>query len=157
MSRISQHLTLKEVIRSNTAARLGINNNPTPKHLENLKIIAEKIFEPIRLHFGKPITVSSGYRSDALNRVTPGSSATSQHRTGEALDLDQDSAITGVTNRQVFDFIKDNLEFDQLVWEYGTDDNPDWVHVSYRASGRQRRQSLRCTRVKGKPHYTPYE
>lgn len=157
MEKISAHLSLKEAVRSNTAARMGIDNNPTPSHLANLRIIAEKVFEPIRAHFGKPITVSSGYRSKALNDVTPGSSKTSQHCTGEALDLDQDGTTTGVTNRMVFEFIKNNLEFDQLVWEYGTDQNPDWVHVSYRATGKQRKQILRCTRVNGKPNYTPYK
>ena len=157
MEKISEHLSLKEAVRSNTAARMGIDNNPTPNHLANLRIIAEKVFEPILAHFGKPITLSSGYRSKALNAVTPGSSETSQHCTGEALDLDQDGTTTGVTNRMVFEFIKNNLEFDQLVWEYGTDQNPDWVHVSYRATGKQRKQILRCTRVNGKPNYTPYK
>lgn len=157
MSKISQHLSLNEVTKSATAKRLGIDNTPTPEHLANLKLLAEKIFEPIRKHFGKPIFISSGYRSKALNEATPGSSATSQHCSGEALDLDQDSAGTGVTNRQVFDFIKDNLEFDQLIWEYGTDNNPDWVHVSYESKGKQRKQVLRCRRVNGKPQYSPYK
>lgn len=157
MSKISQHLSLNEVTKSATAKRLGIDNTPTPEHLANLKLLAEKIFEPIRKHFGKPIFISSGYRSKALNEATPGSSATSQHCSGEALDLDQDSARTGVTNRQVFDFIKDNLEFDQLIWEYGTDNNPDWVHVSYESKGKQRKQVLRCRRVNGKPQYSHYK
>lgn len=157
MTNISKHLSLNEVTRSSTAKRLGIDNTPTPEHLRNLKLLAEKIFEPIREHFGTPIGVSSGYRSLALNEATPGSSRTSQHCTGEALDLDQDSMGTGVTNRQVFDFIRNNLEFDQLIWEYGTKENPDWVHVSYESSGKQRKQVLRCTRVNGKPKYSPYK
>lgn len=156
MSQISKHLSLHEVTRSDTAKRLGINNTPTTEHLSNLRLLAEKVFEPIREHFGKPIGVSSGYRSKALNEAVPGSSATSQHSTGEALDLDQDNTGTGITNKQVFDFIKNNLEFDQLIWEYGTDKNPDWVHVSYESNGKQRKQVLRCTRVNGKPRYTPY-
>jgi hypothetical protein len=113
--------------------------------------LAEKIFEPIRNNFKKPIGVSSGYRSRILNESTPGSSRTSQHSTGEALDLDQDNMGTGITNKMVFDFIRENLEFDQLIWEYGNKENPDWVHVSYESSGRQRKQVLRCTRENGKP------
>ncbi len=156
MSQISTHLSLKEVTNSNTAKRLGIDNSPTPEHLENLKLLAEKIFEPIRNHFDKPIKVSSGYRSKALNDVTPRSSSKSQHCTGEALDLDQDGMTTDVSNKEVFDYIKDNLEFDQLIWEYGTDSNPDWVHVSYESTGRQRNQVLRCYNVKGEPKYVAY-
>jgi hypothetical protein len=155
--KLSEHLVLNEVTNSSTAKRLGINNNPTEEHLKNLKLVAEKVFEPIRNHFGKPIKVSSGYRSKELNAATPGASATSQHSTGEALDLDQDGLDTGVTNKMVFDYIKNNLEFDQLIWEYGTDSNPDWVHVSYESSGKQRKQILRCTRVGGKPKYSPFD
>lgn len=154
---ISEHLSLNEVSNSSTAKRLGINNVPTGEHLANLKLLAEKVFEPIRAHFGKPIGVSSAYRSKALNEATPGSSKTSQHCTGEAIDLDQDSTGTGITNKQVFDFIKNNLEFDQLIWEYGTDANPDWVHVSYESKGNQRKQILRCKRVNGQPSYSPFK
>jgi hypothetical protein len=154
---ISENLTLSEVTNSMTAKRLGINNNPTPEHLANLKLVAEKVFEPIRKHFGKAIKVSSGYRSAALNAATPGSSSTSQHCSGEALDLDQDTMKNGITNKQIFDYIKDNLEFDQLIWEYGTDQNPDWVHVSYESKGKQRKQILRCKRVNGRPSYIKYK
>lgn len=154
---ISTHLSLKEVTNSDRAKRLGIDNTPTAEHLANLRLIAEKIFEPIRLHFGKPILISSGYRSKQLNESTPGSSLKSQHSTGEALDLDQDSSNTGITNKMVFDYIKDNLEFDQLIWEYGNSKNPDWVHVSYESTGKQRKQILRCVRVNGLPKYAPYK
>ena len=153
---LSENLTLAEVIKSSTAKRLGIDNTPTDQHLENLKLIAKHIFQPIREHFNKPINVSSGYRSKALNDATPGSSATSQHCSGEALDLDQDSMNTGVTNKMVFEFIKNNLNFDQLIWEFGTDQNPDWVHVSYESTGRQRKQILKAVRVNGKTTYKPW-
>lgn len=156
MENISKHLSMKEVTKSATATKLGIDNTPTPQHLANLKLLAEKVFEPIRDHFGKPIGVSSGYRSAALNEATPGSSSTSQHCSGEALDLDQGTTGTGITNKDVFEFIKNNLEFDQMIWEYGTKDEPDWVHVSYESTGKQRKQILRCTRVNGKPSYSPY-
>jgi zinc D-Ala-D-Ala carboxypeptidase len=155
--KLSKHLTLEEVTRSNTAKRLDINNDPTPEHLANLKLLAEKVFEPIRLHFKKPIFVSSGYRSKALNDATPGASRTSQHSTGEALDLDQDSMNTKITNKMVFDFIKDNLEFDQLIWEFGTDANPDWVHVSYESTGKQRKQILKAVRANGRVSYLPWK
>lgn len=151
--KLSKNLTLAEATNSLNAKRLGISNQPTPEHLENLKILAEKIFQPIREHFGKPINVSSGYRSKELNEATPGASKTSQHSKGEALDLDQDSMNTKITNKMVFDFIKDNLEFDQLIWEFGTDQNPDWVHVSYKAKGPQRKQILKAVRSNGKTKY----
>lgn len=154
---LSKNLTLVEVTNSDTAKRLGIKNEPTPQHLESLKILAEKVFQPIRDHFGKPIHVSSGYRSKELNKHTPGSSSTSQHSKGEALDLDQQTMTTGITNRMVFDYIKDNLEFDQLIFEYGTTFEPDWVHVSYKSKGKQRKMILRSTRVNGEPHYAPFK
>ena len=154
---LSEHLSLNEVITSGTAKRLGIDNNPTTEHLNNLKLVAENVFEPIRKHFGKPIKVSSGYRSKALNDATPGSSSTSQHCSGEALDLDQDGMTTGVTNKMVFDYIKDNLNFDQLIWEFGTDSNPDWVHVSWESTGKQRKMILKATRVNGSPKYSPWK
>ena len=153
---LSAHLSLTEVTKSQTASRLGIDNNPTPEHLANLKLLAENIFEPIREHFGKPISVSSGYRSAILNKNTPGSAKNSQHSVGEALDLDQDSSGTGITNKQVFDFIKDNLNFDQLIFEHGTDSNPDWVHVSYSSTEEQRKSILRCKSINGKPSYQNY-
>jgi zinc D-Ala-D-Ala carboxypeptidase len=155
--KLSEHLTLNEVTTSGTAKRLGIDNTPTTEHLNNLKLVAEKIFEPIRNHFGKPIKVSSGYRSKALNEATPGASSTSQHSSGEALDLDQDGMTTGVTNKMVFDYIKDNLNFDQLIWEFGTSTNPDWVHVSYESTGKQRKMILKATRVNGKTTYSPWK
>jgi hypothetical protein len=155
--KLSENLNLSEVTKSDTAKRLGIDNNPTPEHLANLKLVAENIFEPIRKHFGKPIFLSSGYRSKALNSAVPGSSSTSQHCSGEALDLDQDGKSTGVTNKMVFDYIKNNLNFDQLIWEFGTDSNPDWVHVSWESTGKQRKMILKATRVNGKPVYSPWK
>jgi len=151
---LSKNLSLAEVIRSETAKRKGISNMPTEAHILNLKLVAEKIFQPIREHFGKPIHVSSGYRSKALNDAI-GGSLTSQHCSGEALDLDMDG--TDITNAQVFNFIKDNLDFDQLIWEFGTDSNPNWVHVSYESSGKQRKQILKAIKPGGKTSYVPYK
>lgn len=115
---ISKHLSLAEVSRSETAKRKGINNTPSGEHLENFKKLAENVFEPIREHFGVPIHISSGYRSKELNAAI-GGSATSQHCSGEAIDIDMDGSASGITNAQVFNFIKDNLNFDQLIWEIG--------------------------------------
>lgn len=155
--KISEHLDLAEVIRSETAKRHGISNMPTSEHIENFKKLAENVFEKVRNHFRCPIHISSGYRSKELNACTPGASATSQHSTGEAIDIDMDGSSNGVTNKMVFDYIKDNVEFDQLIWEFGTDSNPDWCHVSYESTGKQRKQILRATKVNGKTTYSPYK
>ena len=138
--KLSEHLSLSEVIRSESAKRNGISNMPTPEHIENFKILATKVFEPIREHFGVPIRISSGYRSKELNKCV-GGSTTSQHSSGEAIDIDQD--YTTITNKQVFDYIKDNLAFDQLINEF----NYAWVHVSYKANGKQRGEVLEAYKV----------
>ena len=127
--KLSEHLSLKEFIKSNTATRLGIDNTPTDEHLENAKILAKEIFEPIRNHFDVPIGVSSGYRSEELNDAVKGSSS-SQHCKAEALDLDADM-FGKITNKEIFDFVRTNLKFTQLIWEFGTDSEPDWVHIGY--------------------------
>jgi zinc D-Ala-D-Ala carboxypeptidase len=151
--KISTHLNLAEVTRSDTAKRHGIDNTPTAEHLENFKLLAEKVFEPIRLHFKTPIFISSGYRSKALNDFIKGS-PNSQHCKGQAIDIDMDASNLGVTNKMIFDFIVSRLEFDQVIWEFGTDANPDWVHVSYVKTG-NRKQKLKAIRSKGKTTYTP--
>lgn len=153
--KLSKYFILAELTPSSTAKRLGIKNDPTPEHLECLKLLATNVLDKVREHFDKPIWVSSGYRSKALNDATPGSSPTSQHCLGEAADLDQDGRGTGVSNKMVFDYIKDHLEFDQLIWEFGTDANPDWVHVSF-SKNRKRKQVLKAVRVKGKTQYIAY-
>jgi hypothetical protein len=149
--KISPHLNLAEVTRSDSAKRHNIDNTPTPEHLENFKLLAEKVFEPIRLHFKTPIFISSGYRSKALNDLIKGS-ASSQHCKGEAIDIDMDGSKGGVTNKMVFDFIVSRLDFDQCIHEFGTDENPDWVHVSY-TKGKNRKQKLRAVRTNGKTSY----
>ena len=138
--KLSEHLSLSEVIRSESAKRNGISNMPTPEHIENFKILATKVFEPIREHFGVPIRISSGYRSAELNKCVNGS-ATSQHSSGEAIDIDQD--YTTITNKQVFEYIRDNLTFDQLINEF----DYSWVHVSYKANGKQRGEVLEAYKV----------
>ena len=158
---LSKNLALSEVTRSETAKRKGISNMPTPEHIENFKKLAENVFQPIRDHFGVPIRISSGYRSEALNKAIGGAGKmvngkyvpSSQHCTGEAIDIDMDG--TSITNKQVFDYIKANLEFDQLIWEFGTDANPDWVHVSYESTGKQRKQILKAIKKGSATSYLP--
>ena len=149
--KLSTHLDLSEVIRSDSAKRNGISNMPTEEHIANFKLLAEKIFEPIREHFGVPIRISSGYRSKELNAKI-GGSATSQHCKGQAIDIDNDG--TSITNKEIFDYIKDNLPFDQLIWEFGNEDNCDWVHVSYVPNGRK--QILKAFKMNGATKYFPY-
>jgi hypothetical protein len=153
--KISPHLNLAEVTRSDSAKRHGIDNTPTPEHLENFKLLAEKVFEPIRLHFKTPIFISSGYRSQALNAFIKGS-ATSQHCKGQAIDIDMDGSKGGVTNKMVFDFIKSRLDFDQLIAEFPENSNPAWVHVSYVKTG-NRKQILVAKRISGATRYIPYK
>jgi len=142
-----------EVTKSATAKRKGISNEPTIEHMENLKAVAQNIFQPVRDHFGKPIAVTSGYRSADLNKAIGGSS-TSQHCKGEAIDMDAD-VFGGVTNREIFEYIKDNLDFDQLIYEFGDENNPDWVHCSFISKG-NRRQVLRAVRKNGRTSYELY-
>ncbi len=151
--KISAHFALAEFTRSESAKRHGVSNEPTPEHLENLKLLCEKVLEPIRMKFG-PINISSGYRSKALNHYI-GGSLNSQHCEAKAADIDMDG-MTNATNKEVFDFIKDTLDFDQLIFEFGTKDAPDWVHVSYNA-GKNRKQVLRALKVNGKTAYAPYK
>ena len=153
--KLSKNLTLAEAVRSETAKRVGIDNKPTKEHLENLKITAEKLFQPIRDHFDKPVYVSSMYRSERLNRALKYASKTSLHMTGQAIDIDMDH--TSISNKEVFDYVKDNLDFDTLIWEFG-EDTPKWVHVAYR-EGRNRKQILEAYKddITGLTKYKQYE
>ena len=151
---LSKNLSLAEMTRSESAKRLGISNMPTTEHLENMRKLAINIFQPIREHFNVPVHISSGYRSAELNKKMKGASKTSQHCKGEAIDIDMDN--TSVSNASIFNWIKDNLVFDQLIWEFGNDNNPDWVHVSYSATGKQRKQILKAIKKDGKTAYTSY-
>lgn len=150
--KLSKNLSLGEFTNSQTAKRRGIDNTPTGEHLEAAKLLAENIFQPIREHFAKPIFISSGYRSSALNKAI-GGSPTSQHSKGEAIDIDMDHR-GGPENEDVFHYIRENLPFDQLIWEFGNNKRPDWVHVSYNSNGKQRGQILVAKRnSKGKTYY----
>lgn len=148
--KLSNNLTLAEATKSATAIKHGIDNKPTGEHLSNLIVVAHRVFQPLRDHFGKPIGITSGYRSQALNERIGGASG-SQHSKGEALDLDAD-VYGGLENYQIFNYIMDNLEFDQLIWEFGTDENPDWVHVSCKKEN-NRGEVLQCVKQNGKTIY----
>ena len=131
--KLTENLSLAEVTKSATAIRMGIANTPSATHLIALKEVSKNIFQPCREHFGKPLAVTSGYRSEALNEAINGSK-TSQHSKGEALDLDAD-VFGGFSNAKLFNYIKDHLDFDQLIWEFGNNNNPAWVHCSYKTRG----------------------
>ena len=151
--KLSKNLSLAEVTKSVTAKRLGIDNTPDDWTKENLRQVAINIFQPLRDAFECPIYVLSGYRSAELNTAIGGSKR-SQHVEGRALDLDAD-VYGRCTNAQIFRYIKDNLEFDQLIWEFGDESNPDWVHVSYVYDGVNRKRCLKADRDdKGKTFYT---
>jgi hypothetical protein len=150
--KLSKNLSLKEVTRSTTAQRLGIDNTPTEEYIKNLKYIAENIFQPMRDHFAVPIFVSSGYRSPELNKAI-GGSPRSFHCYGMALDLDQDYRNTTLGNGTIFHYIKDNLPFTELIYEFGDDNGPDWVHVAL-AKGRENEKVVKIAkRINGKNIY----
>ena len=142
--KLSKNLSLAEVTKSTTAKRLGIDNTPDEWATENLRQIAVNVFQPVRDAFKCPIYVSSGYRGPELNRAIGGSQR-SQHMEGRALDLDAD-VFGRCTNAQIFNWIRENLEFDQMVWEFGDSDNPDWVHVSFVYDGVNRKRCLKACR-----------
>lgn len=154
---LTKHLSLKEVTRSNTAKKHGIENSPTIAELEVLREVALRIFEPCREFVGKPLYVSSGFRSQELNERI-GGSLTSDHTIADgytgALDLDCD-VFGGKTNAELFHYIKDNLRFKQLIWEFGNDGQPDWVHVSY--STNEHFNKMEVLKAKRQGRRTVYE
>ena len=150
MDKISNHITFRESINSYTAKRKGIENTPNEYEITNMYILAHKVFEPLRKWVGGPIKINSFFRSEELNKAIGGSS-TSQHCQGRAMDIDD---VYGYkTNAEMFNYIKDNLDFDQLIWEFGTDDNPDWIHVSYCSVNENRKRCLKAYRENGKTKY----
>lgn len=142
---LSTHVTLAEFQDSSTATTHGINNKMNESQIASAKLLCENVFEPLRTYLNTPIKISSGFRSVQLNRMIKGSS-TSQHTKGEAMDLQ--------IGANGFNFIKDKLDFDQLIWEFGNDENPSWVHVSY--SSKNRKQVLKATKKNGKTIYSNY-
>ncbi len=144
---LSAHVTLQEFTYSDSAVKHGINNEMSATETERAKLLCENVFEPLRSYLGKPIKINSGFRSVQLNKVLKSSSSTSQHCKGEAIDIN--------VGKIGFDFIKNTLDFDQLIWEFGTSEQPDWVHVSFKKSG-NRKQVLKATKKNGKTIYSAY-
>ena len=147
---ISNHISYKEGVYSTTATRRGIDNTPNDDQLKYMETIAEEVFEPLRTYVGGPIKINSFFRSPELNTAI-GGSKTSQHCKGQAMDIDD--TFGRMTNAEMYHWIKDNLDFDQMIWEFGNDDNPDWVHVSYVSAEKNRNRCLKAYRENGKTKY----
>ena len=148
--KISKHVSYKEGIRSSTATRMGIDNYPNATQLLNMSLLSEEIFEPLREYVGGPIRINSFFRSEELNRALKGS-FTSQHCKGQAFDLDDSYGYK--TNAEMYEFIKDNLSYDQLIWEFGTDENPSCIHVSYVSEEENRNMRLKAYKHNGRTKY----
>ena len=149
--KLSENFSLLELTKSQTAERKGIDNTPSPTHQENLKSLCTSILQPVRDHFSRVVSVSSGYRSEALC-LAIGSKTTSQHAKGEAADFE----IFGLSNKELADYIHFNLNYDQLILEYWKESDPNsgWVHCSY-SEGNNRRQYLRAYKENGSTKYEP--
>jgi hypothetical protein len=147
---ISKHISDREGVYSTTAIRRGIDNTPSEEHLDNMKLLAEKIFEPLRKWVGGPIRINSFYRGPELNKAIGGSSK-SQHCKGQAMDIDDNGCHK--TNAEMYAWIKDNVDFDQMIWEFGDDKNPNWVHISYVSPEENRNRCLKAYREDGKTKY----
>ena len=147
---ISKHISYKEGVYSITATRRGIDNTPNEEQLSNMEKIADEVFEPLREWVGGPIKINSFFRCPKLNKAIGGSSK-SQHCKGQAMDIDD--TYGKMTNAEMYHWIKENLDFDQMIWEFGNDDNPDWVHVSYVSPEDNRNRCLKAYKDKGKTKY----
>jgi len=150
MEKISKNISYKEATRSITAIRLGLENKPSDYELTNMQVLAEKVFQPLRKWIGKPIKINSFFRSVELNKAIGGSSR-SQHCEGRAIDIDD--TYGHATTADMFNWIKENIDFDQMIWEFGDDENPDWVHVSYVSEDSNRKRCLKAYRENGKTKY----
>ena len=148
--KISEHITYAEAIHSNTAKRKRIDNTPNPTQVDTMKMTAEMVFEPLRAWVGGPIKVNSFFRSAELNEAIRGA-ASSQHCKGQAIDIDD--VYGHKTNADRFMYIRENLDFDQLIWEFGTDMNPNWIHVSYVSKEENRNRCLKAYKQDGKTKY----
>ena len=147
---ISKHISDKEGVYSRTALRLDIDNIPTKEHKRNMVKLAEEVFEPLRAYVGGPIKINSFYRSPKLNKAIGGSTK-SQHCNGQAIDIDD--TFGRCTNAEMFEFIKENLDFDQIIWEFGDNKNPNWVHVSYVSPQENRNRCLKAYKENNKTKY----
>jgi len=147
---ISEHISYKEGVYSRTATRLNINNEPDEDQMYYMQLLAEEVFEPLRAYVGGPIKINSFYRSRQLNKAI-GGSIKSQHCRGQAMDIDD--TFGRMSNAEMYEFIKEHLDFDQMIWEFGDDENPDWVHVSYVSPQQNRNRCLKAYKENGKTKY----
>ena len=147
---ISKHISDKESVYSRTAIRLDIDNTPTEEHKKNMVKLAEEIFEPLRTYVGGPIKINSFYRSPKLNKAI-GGSGKSQHCHGQAIDIDD--TFGRMSNAEMYEFIKEHLDYDQMIWEFGDNSNPNWVHVSYVSPQENRNRCLKAYKENGKTNY----
>jgi len=148
--KISDHITYAEAIHSNTAKRKQIDNTPNQTQVDAMKLLAEKVFEPLRDWVGGPIKVNSFFRSIVLNEKI-GGVASSQHCKGQAIDIDD---VYGYkSNAEMYKWVKDNLDFDQMIWEFGTDMQPNWVHLSYVSKEENRNKCLKAYKEDRKTKY----
>jgi hypothetical protein len=154
-TKLSTHLRYGEAIRSRTALRQGLPNIPTSGHLLNMFILANNLFEPIREHFGTPIYVSSFYRTAAINSAIGGAKG-SDHLIGCAIDLDAD-VFGGITNMDIFLYVLTNLPFWKLIYEHGDEENPAWVHISYKQGYNHMKTVLRAVYEDGETVYKPFD
>jgi len=143
---LTKNFTLKEMYESTTAIRLGIDNTPSDIVIKNLLLLCQKVLQPLREQMEESIKVSSGYRCPDLNKRIGGSKS-SQHCFGQAADISCDERTA-----EMYRYIKNNLIFDQLIWEFGNDDNPSWVHVSFSPT-KNRKECLRVYKINGKTVY----
>ena len=148
--KISDHITYAEAIHSNTAKRCGIDNTPGQTQVEAMKLLAEKVFEPLRKWVGGPIKVNSFFRSEILNESIGGASS-SQHCKGQAIDIDD--VYGKKTNADMYHWIQTNLDYDQMIWEFGTDMQPNWIHVSYVSEEKNRNKCLKAYKEHGRTKY----
>jgi len=147
---ISEHISYKEGVYSRTATRLDIDNEPNNEQMDNMCLIAQEVFEPLRMWVGGPVKINSFFRSPKLNKAI-GGSGKSQHCHGQAIDLDD--TFGRATNAEMYYFIKKHLDYDQMIWEFGDEDNPDWVHISYVSEDKNRNRCLQAYKENGKTKY----
>ena len=147
---ISKHVSLREGVFSQTATRRDLDNTPNEEQLENMKLVAEKVFEPLREWVGGPIKINSFFRGLPLNTAIGGAKS-SQHMKGQAMDIDD--TFGHATNAEMYNWVKENLDFDQMIWEFGDDKNPNWVHISYVSPEKNRNRCLLAYKDKGRSKY----
>ena len=148
--KISRHISYREGVYSTTATRLGLDNSPNIEQLANMKLVAKEVFEPLRSWVSGPIKINSFFRGPELNKAIGGSSK-SQHCKGQAIDIDDTFGV--VSNADMYYWLKHNVDFDQMIWEFGDDNNPDWVHISYVSKKKNRNRCLKAYKEKGKTKY----